>query len=63
LGSGVIYATLIGQQESVIGQSSRRIVIGRAPESTDLGKRRQFQKMESVQCFAVAVGRGQFGNQ
>jgi hypothetical protein len=36
---GVIYTRLIGQQESVIS---------RAPDGTDLDKRRQFQKMETA---------------
>jgi hypothetical protein len=61
---GVIYARIIGQQESVIGQSSRKIVIGRSPDSTDRDKRRQFQEKQSTveSGVPVAVARGQFGN-
>jgi hypothetical protein len=33
--------------QSVIGQSAEELVIGRASDSTDLDKRRQFQKTES----------------
>jgi hypothetical protein len=45
----VIYARLLGQQQSVIyWTESQKSVIGSAQVSTYLDKRNQFQKMESA---------------